>query len=172
MGDQTGWGELGEDPQIVSLIQEYYPHYEPEVTTDPVTALLAIRIVQERGDDVVLSEASEASSTSTASYFAEEFVVTTDGPRVKNPDGSLTEPEYVNGKKIDAEAVYSEWDVRGFDDDIMVAFKEPARENRDIKYPASDSPLAGVPAETQYVWLWRAESATSDPTVRLEGWSE
>jgi hypothetical protein len=171
MGEQTGWGEVGEDPEIVSLIQEYYPSYRPEVTTDPLTALLAIRIVQERGDEVILSEASAASSSSTASYFAEEFVVTADGPRVKDPDGSLEQPENVNGKKIDAEAVYNEWDVRGFDDDIMLAFKHPAREHRNIKYPAEDNPLAGVPAETQYVWLWRADSATSDPTVRLEGWS-
>jgi len=171
MVETTGWGEVGEDPEIVSLIQEYYPSYRPEVTTDPVTALLAIRIVQERGDDVVLSEASSASSSSTASYFTQEYVVTTDGPRIKQENGSLDEPENVDGKKIDAEAVYNEWDVRGFDDDIMLAFKQPAREHREIKYPASDSPLAGVPAESQYVWLWRADSATTDPTVRLEGWS-
>jgi hypothetical protein len=175
MAEQTQWGDIGADEPIVALIRQYYPNYPDgplgEVVTDPQTALQAIRVVQEQGDDVLLSEAGSSSTSTTASYFAEEYTVTADGPRVQDDEENLVEPEHVDGKKIDAGAVYSEWDLRGFNDDIMIAWTEPAREHRDIKYPAADSPVAGVPAETQYVWLWRAESATSDPAVRLEGWS-
>lgn len=176
MSQSEKWGQLGPDDPILALIREFYPSYPDgpmgEITSDPKTALLAIMVEQERGSDIVTSdESSEASAT--ASYFAREYVVTPDGPRVRDSDGNLVEPDEVDGKKIDAQAIYSEWDVRGFDDDIMLAWKPPNRTLRDIKYRGgTDNPLAGVPAETRYVWLWRADSATSNPTVFLEGWSE
>lgn len=171
------WGSIGADGPIVSLIRQYYPSYPDgplgELTTDPMTALLAIRVEQERGDDIILSEESSSSgSSSTASYFSSgELVVTSDGPRVEGSNG-LEEPDYVDGKKIDAGAVFAEWDIRGFNDDIMVAFKESARTNRDVLYRGgTDNPVVNLPAETRYVWMWRAESAGSNPTVYLEGWS-
>lgn len=173
MASNNEWGQIGADDPIVSLIRKYYPSYPDgplgELTTDPMTALLAIRVEQERGSDIVQVEDSESSST-TATYFAREFTVTEDGPRVTDSGGNLKAPEFVDGKKIDAGAIYSEWDVRGFSDDINLAFKSPTRTNRDILYQSGDEPLTGIPAATRYVWLWRADSATSNPTVRLEGW--
>lgn len=175
MAESEKWGQLGADDPILALIREYYPTYPDgpmgELTSDAKTALLAIMVEQERGSDIVTSEVGSTQSD-TGSYYAAEYVVTTDGPRVVDDDGALVEPGNVNGKRIDAQAVYDEWDLRGFDDDIRVAWKKSARTYRDIKYRGgTDNPLAGVPVSTQYVWLWRAESATSNPTVYLEGWT-
>lgn len=173
MGNNNDWGAVGTDDPIVSLIRSYYPSYPDgvlgDLTTDPETALLAILVEQERDSNIVTSEQS-SSTPSTASYFAETVTVTADGPRVTDDQGNLVEPEWIDGKQIDAGASFSEWDVRGFSNDINIAFKEPAREHRDILYRAADEPVVGTPAETQHVWLWRPDGGANS-TVYIEGWS-
>ena len=169
MSTQEQFGSVGVDRATERLIREYFPEYPDstieQLLADPQTALTAALLREMRGDTSDVD--TDSSTRETGRYFAQEFEVTVDGPRI---DGE--EPEFVEGKEIDVGAVYDEWDIRGFSDDIRIAWKEPNRTNRAIKYRGgTDNPVAGVPVSTRYVWLWRAESASSDSTVYLEGWS-
>lgn len=168
MSTQEQFGSLGVDKATERLIREYFPEYPDstmeQLLADPQTALTAALLREMRGDVRALDTGSK--TRETGRYFAQEFTVTESGPRVNGE-----EPEYVEGKRIDVGTVYDEWDIRGFTDDIKIAWKSPNRTNRDITYRGgTDNPVAGVPVSTRYVWLWRAESATSDSTVYLEGW--
>jgi len=89
--------------------------------------------------------------TSTATYYADS--VDTDG----------------DWERVDLGFVADSIDLR-FTDDVTVAFKEPDQQNAAITYTSDLQSVTDIPAETHYVWLKRAESAESDPTVQLEAW--
>lgn len=171
MSQKDKMGEIGVDGPVAAVIRRQFPTYPEsrirQMFSDPSTALLAALVEQNASPNT----SAETERNPEAEYFAQEFTVTADGPRVTDSEGNVTEPDYVDGKKVDLGYVVSEFDLRGFTEDVMVAFKGPNTTNRDIKYRAQDEPVAGIDAETRYVWLWRADSASSDPTVFVEGWT-
>ncbi|WP_162991588.1 hypothetical protein [Halostella salina] len=126
--------------------------------TDRLLAALLLELREESllevqaqsGDDYHENDVGE--SAQTAEYYAD--TVTLDG----------------DGERVDLGFIAESIDLR-FDDDIAVAFKQSDQSNRTITYTSGVSPIASIPASTRYVWLSRADSAESDPTVQLEAWS-
>lgn len=166
MSDSDELGSLGVDKPVVDVIQRYFPGYPNgyagQTLADPEVALLAALIKQ--GEDVEPADYEMDEEDSTSNYYAEDYSVTALGPR---QDGA--EPSNVDGKKIDLGMTVDAFDLR-FTDDVVVAFKPPNEDHRDIKYRAGDSPVVGKEATTSNVWVRRADSATSDPTLFIEGY--
>lgn len=171
-GNSGDMGSIGVDEPIASLIRRHFPSYPEsrirQLATDPGVALTAIRVKQEQSDQSIETEETDVEAT----YYAETYTVTADGPRTTDPQGNLEEPSNVEGKMIDLGFDVDTFDLRGFEDDVNVAFKSPNTTHREITYRAQDEPLAGITARSRYLWLWRADSATSNPTVHVEGWRD
>lgn len=170
MKGKSKLGELGVDTPIEEQIRRHYPGY-PESTigqmlSDPQVALLSI-LVDEMGSGST-SSSDSGTSNETATYFAEKYTVTSDGPRVKKADGTLEEPEEVDGARVDVGFVANSWDLR-FTDDVVVAWQPSNRTHRDVLYRAKDSPVVGKTARSQSIWIKQADSASSNPTLFVEG---
>lgn len=160
-------GQIGVDPPVQQLIRRYFPEYPGglggQQLADAQLYMLGAILRQLEGIEPSDFELEE--ETTTANYFAEEYTATTSGPRVGG-----NEPEEVDGTRIDLGETYEAVDLR-FDDDVVVAFNGTNNDHRDVKYRAKDSPVVGRQAQTRYIWLRRAESASSDPTVFLEAYN-
>lgn len=166
MSTNNEMGKVGVDPPIERLIRQYYPNYPQDslgqLLSDPSVALLAV-LARQNQDSGTYQDTTETQDVE-ASYYADKYLVTSDGPR--NGDGST--PENVDGKQIDLGFPVDTFDLR-FTDAITVAFQGPNNQHRTIEYRAGDSPVVGKAAETRYVYVARAASATSDPTLWIEG---
>lgn len=159
-------GELGVDEQIQQAIRRYYPQYPTGLGRQQLASseeyLLASILRQLEGTEP--ADYDLEADDQEANYFAETYTATADGPRVGGE-----EPEEVDGAKVDLGDRYDAVDLR-FDDDVVIAFKNANNDHRDIKYGSENSPVVGRPAQSRYVWIRRADSATSDPTVHLEAY--
>jgi len=160
-------GQPGVDEQIQQEIRRYYPQYPAGLARQELASseeyLLASILRQLEGktpDDYDLEDDDQE-----ANYFAEAYTATVDGPRVGGD-----EPEEVDGTKVDLGERYDAVDLR-FTDDVVVAFKNSNNPHRDVKYREQDSPVVGRPAQSRYIWIRRADSATSDPTVFVEAYN-
>jgi len=165
MSETQQFGSVGVDEATERLIREYFPEYPDstvrQLLADPQTALTAALLREMRGDTMDIE--TDSNSRDTARYYADQYTVTDAGPR---QDGA--EPENVDGTEIDLGFAVDTWDLR-FDEDIVVAWKAPNRRHREVKYRASDSPVVGKEARSRYIWVWRADSASADATLFLEG---
>lgn len=160
-------GNLGLDEPVLQQIRTYYPDY-PESTiqqmlSDPEIVLLSILVDELGSRQSATSTSSDGPERQTAQYYAEQYTVTSDGPRI---DGES--PENVEGQRIDIGFSAGSWDLR-FDDDIVVSWKEPNRTNREVNYRSQDSPVVGISRQSRYLWVKRADSASSDATLFVEG---
>lgn len=164
MNQSNQMGRPGVDEPVADLIRQYFPDYPEsslrQTLSDPEVALLASLVRQGQGVEPADYELEETDVT--AEYFAEEYTVTSAGPR-----SGGEEPDEVDGTEIDLGLTAQSFDLR-FTDDIMVAFMGPNHPHRAIKYRAKDSPVVGKRATTSAVWVWRADSASSDATLFLE----
>lgn len=159
-------GAKGTGTKFDKLVNEYFPQREGnliyqllENETDALLAAILLEM-QAMNDDGSGQYPQGSGPGKSSVYFADTFQVTTDGPAV---DG-----EYVDGTRLDLGFVTDEIDLR-FSDDIAVAFRNTG-DHRTITYRQEDSPVVGIAADSQYVWIKRAETATSDPVVHLEAW--
>lgn len=168
MNESNGYGEFGVDQPVAQAIRRYFPEYPTGLSdqqqADPLAYLLAAQLLQNEG--VQPKDFSLETDETTANYYAEEYTVTSNGPRVGGE-----EPENVDGQKIDLGEPFDRVDLR-IDDDVVIAFNAPNNDHREIRYRVEDSPIIGKEAQTRYIWLKRADSATSDPTVFLEAYND
>jgi hypothetical protein len=155
---------IGTNTIFDRVLAEYLPYQDrqtlwEELAEDETNALLLALLLETSGRSIV---EEDRKVNETATYFSETYTVGVDGP--------ASDGEEVDGTKVDFGFVADKVDLR-IDDTVVVAFSEPGKtEHREITYRQQDSPLAGIPASSRYVWVRRADSATTDPTVRVEAW--
>lgn len=159
-------GSNGTGTTFDQLVNDYFPEREGnliyqllENETDALLAAILLEMQAMNGDSGT-PYAGSSVSQQDAVYFADAFQVTADGPDV---DG-----DHVDGTRLDLGFVCEEVDLR-FTDDIAVAFRQTG-DHKTITYRQEDSPVVGIGASTQYVWIKKADTATSTPTVHLEAW--
>lgn len=157
------FGKVGVDPATEDIIRRAFPEYPKswieQQFADPQTAILAALLREELGHYGAETPEKEAR------YYADEYTVTASGPRQ-----SGTEPRNVNGKRIDFQQVVSAVDLR-FDAAISVSFKRADSEHRQVTYLAADSPVVGIPVETRYMWVERADEASANAALQVEAWN-
>jgi len=157
-------GQIGTETVIDRVLAEYLPYQDrqtllDEVVEDETNALLTALLLEISGQNV-LEESNEVQKT--ANYYAETFTVGTNGP--------VEGGEEIDGKRVDLGFVAESIDLR-ISDAVTVAFNRPGKnDHREITYTSGVSPITEIPASTRYVWLSRADSASSDPTVQMEAW--
>lgn len=157
-------GQIGTDTVIDRVLAEYLPYQDRqtllgEIAEDETNALLTAQLLEMSGQNV-LDEGGEVQQT--ARYFAESYTVGTDGPTGTGDE--------LKGSRVDLGFVAETVDLRTTDT-VTVAFNRPGKnDHREITYSAEVSPITEIPASTRYVWLSRAQSASSNPTVQMEAW--
>lgn len=166
MGQNTQMGAVGTDPPVADVIRRYFADYPGGTTkqllSDPNTALLAALVRQ--GEDYETPDYELEEEDATATYYADQYTVTASGPKQGGK-----EPENVDGAKIDLGEAFDAFDLR-FTDAVDVAFQGPNNEHRVITYRAEDSPVVGKEAATRYIYVTRADAATSNPTFYVEAY--
>lgn len=146
----SGTGLVGGDTDVDTLIARYFPGRSKSIVyqlfESEIAVLLACILMEMRGD---VAEGSH--DDTTGDYYSAEL--TLDGDQ----------------QPIQLEWAPDRWDLR-YSDDIVVRFTDEAQQHSEITYLKEESPVVGIPVRTSVVELEAADSATSTPTVRVQGW--
>lgn len=154
-------------PQVVRpLVEEYLGPLPPELLTDDTNALLGALLME------LQAQRMSGGGPSDVSVFLEQrrrdLENSSDDSRALYHSTDVTAPKN-EWESIELEFFSSEIDLRKIDGAVDVAFVDP-RDSGDeavISYDQADSPLAGIPAETQKVWF-RGDGAQR--TLKMEAW--
>jgi hypothetical protein len=163
-------GTLG-DTYIDAVLGEYIPINESntpleELLTDESDQLLfavlsELRASRYQTGQYDIQAALATGESETIDKSATYETVTVDADPLQDSDDWV---------EIDLDFVTQEVDIR-FDDAVYVVFQKQFGSDDVIAYSADDSPIAGIPVSTSWIYV-AAQDGTTGATIQLEAWGD